>query len=177
MTTPQHTKNETKKDVKEMFLDYLTIDIDIPIDITFDIIDFIRQHIAYWEELSGIQVKSWAIYPSRNYNTHIAIKLAKPLNYVEKIHAEICLGSDILRGWYTWARWKIWKTKSDFLFTDKLKDRKEVKANIESLMVVDTYVPIPEPLYREMERLALRKGLSIQDMILDAIYLYVKSQS
>jgi hypothetical protein len=44
-------------------------------------------------------------------------------------------------------------------------------------MVVDTYIPIPEPLYREMERLALRKGLSIQDMILDAIYLYVKSQS
>jgi hypothetical protein len=71
----------------------------------------------------------------------------------------------------------MWKTKSDFLFTDKIKDRKEVKANIESLIVVDTYIPIPEPLYREMEKLAIRKGLSIQDMILDAIYLYVKSQS
>ncbi len=177
MTTPQPTRKNNKKDIKEMILDYLTIDIDIPFDITFDIMDFVRQHIAYWEELSGIPVKSWAIYPSRNYNTHLAIKLSKPLNYVEKIHAEICLGSDILRGWYTWARWKMWKTKSDFLFTDKIKDRKEVKANIETLMIVDTYIPIPEPLYREMERIALRKGLSIQDLILDAIYLYVKSQS
>jgi nicotinic acid mononucleotide adenylyltransferase len=177
MTTPQPTRKNNKKDIKEMFLDYLTVDIDIPFDIMFDIMDFVRQHIAYWEELSGIPIKAWSLYPSKNYNTHLAIKLSRPLNYVDKIHAEICLGSDILRGWYTWARWKMWRTKSDFLFTDKIKDRKEVKANIETLMIIDTYIPIPEPLYREMERLSLRKGLSIQDMILDAIYLYVKSQS
>ena len=157
-------------------IDHLTIDIDIPFDVAVEILDFITEHIRYWTRITGYKVKRWAIFPSQSFNTHISIVLDKPIDMNSKIHAEVCLGSDLMRAWYTWARHKLWKVKSDFLFREKITENKERNANIEQLITTPVTIQIPLNVYKELRRLELKKLKTTEQMILEAIYLYLASQ-
>jgi len=162
--THQHTQTK---------IDHLTIDIDIPFDVATEILDFIVEHINYYTRLTGNRVKRWAIFPSQSFNTHISIVLDKPIDMNDKIHAELCLGSDIIRAWYTWARHKMWKVKSDFLFREKVAENKDRNANIEQLITTPVTIQIPLNVFNELKQMELKKLKPMEHIILEAIYLYL----
>lgn len=177
MTSPGEEKEEKTQEQPRiekwlMRTDLLYIDMDIPYDMFLTIEPFYRRHLEYWSTLRGIRLKSIAHWRSQNNNTHISIKLIKPITYLERIHAELCLGGDIYRQYYMFNKYLAFKKDVEFLFHGKLKESRRTPANIDMLQTVKLEVEIPANLYKELAKLEFRLMKPLKDIIVEALLYY-----